>query len=122
MLYHSPHVTSNKAAEPQRESALALGLDSKKVNKHRSVHFSSDSKAMVCSVILQKPSCMCQAAVSLRLFYLCRRRGYGQGSNTRLLTARAKQMLSSRHNMVRRFTRQQVAPMNCICVQRSMLS
>ena len=53
MLYHSPHVTSNKAAEPQREPGLAPGTDSKKVNKQRSVHFSSDSKAAVCSVMFQ---------------------------------------------------------------------
>ena len=54
MLYNSHHVASNKAAaEPQRESALAPGTDGKKVNKHRSVHFSSDSKAEVKSVMFQ---------------------------------------------------------------------
>jgi len=53
MLYHSHHITGNKVAAPQRESALAPGPDSKKVNKQRSVHFSSDSKAVVCCVMFQ---------------------------------------------------------------------
>ena len=76
MLHHGHQLPGNKAAEPQREAALATGTDGKKGAKQRSVHFSGDGKAAVCSTTLcgictcslqdrQLTSCVCCAEAGI---------------------------------------------------------